>query len=79
MYFKLSTSQENYLLNQPETGMGYQVVEASLTGSYEREKFLILNSEVVLEMDGLETYLIRLIISEGVFSFKAKAVAGCEN
>lgn len=73
MYFKLSTSQENYLLNQPETGMGYQVVEASIPGSYEREKFLILNSEVVLEMDGLETYLIRMIINEGNFSFKAQA------
>lgn len=34
MYFKLSASQENDLLNQPETGMGYQVVEASKAGSY---------------------------------------------
>ena len=51
MYFKLSASQENYLLNQPETGMGYQVVEAIKTGSYTREKFLVLNSEVVIEMN----------------------------
>jgi hypothetical protein len=29
MYFKLSASQENDLLLQPETGMGYQVVNES--------------------------------------------------
>ena len=49
MYFKLSALQEKDLLNQPETGMGYQIVEASKAGSYTREKFLVLNSEVVIE------------------------------
>jgi hypothetical protein len=33
MYFKLSTLQENELLDKPETGMGYQIVEASKEGS----------------------------------------------
>ena len=40
MYFKLSFAQENELLSQPETGMGYQVVEANKKGSYIRERFL---------------------------------------
>jgi hypothetical protein len=73
MYFKLYESQENYLLNQPETGMGYQVVEALRTGSYTREKFLVLNSEVVIEMDNNIGYNIRKVINEGMYSFKTGA------
>lgn len=73
MYFKLSRSQEIDLLNQPETGMGYQVVEATKAWNYNREKFLVLNSEVVIEMNGFEDDLIRLIFSKGIFSFKASA------
>jgi hypothetical protein len=73
MYFKLNASQENYLLNQPETGMGYQVVEAYKTGSYSREKFLILNSEVVIEMNTYTNDNVRMVINEGTDSIKAKA------
>jgi hypothetical protein len=73
MYFKLSKSQEIDLLNQPETGMGYQVVEANKTGSYNREKFLILNSEVVIEMNGYEDGYIRKVINEGIFTIKSSA------
>lgn len=54
MYFRLNRSQEIDLLNQPETWMGYQVIEANKAGSYTREKFLVLNSEVVIEMNGFE-------------------------
>ena len=73
MYFKLSASQENDLLNQPETGMGYQVVEASKAGSYTREKFLVLNSEVVIEMNTSTNDNVRKVINEGIYSIKASA------
>lgn len=73
MYFKLSSSQENELLGQPETGMGYQVVEANKPGSYTREKYLVLNSEVVIEMNGSEGGQIRKVINEGIFSIKVNA------
>lgn len=73
MYFKLSAAQENELLNQPETGMGYQVVEASKTGSYIKEKFLVLNSEVVIEMNASTSDNVRKIITEGIYSIKASA------
>lgn len=73
MYFRLSRSQEIDLLNQPETGMGYQVVEATKAWNYSREKFLVLNSEVVIEMNGFEDDLIRLIFSQGILSFKSRA------
>jgi hypothetical protein len=73
MYFKLSKSQEIDLLNQPETGMGYQIVEANKAGTYNREKFLILNSEVVIEMNGYEDGNIRKVMNEGILSIKASA------
>lgn len=73
MYFRLSASTENDLLNQPETGMGYQIVEASKGGSYLLEKFLILNSEIVLEMRGFETEDIRKIMNKGIFAVKSEA------
>lgn len=73
MYFKLSLLQENELLNQPETGMGYQIVEAKKAGSYLREKFLVLNSQVVIEMNATTSNTILKVISEGINAFKASA------
>ena len=35
-------------------GMGYQIIEARRDGRYDREKFLVLNSEVVISMNGNE-------------------------
>ena len=73
MYFKLSTSQEDFLQSQPETGMGYQIVEASRQGSYITEKFIVLNSEIVIEMNKFESDNIRQIINEGTFAVKSRA------
>ena len=73
MLFKLSTSQETDLLNQPETGMGYQVIEATKYGNYNKERFLVLNSEIVIEMNALAKANIRKVINEGIFTAKASA------
>lgn len=73
MLFKLTAAQENELLNQPETGMGYQVVEASKQGYYSREKYLVLNSEVVIEMNASTSDNVRKVVNEGIFAFKASA------
>ena len=73
MLFKLTAEQENELLKQPETGMGYQVVEASKAGNYVRETFLILNSEVVVEMNAYTSDNVRQVVDEGILAFKAKA------
>ena len=73
MYFKLSTSQEDFLLRQPETGMGYQIVEANRQGSYIAEKFIALNSEIVIEMNKFESDIIRNVINEGISVSKSRA------
>jgi hypothetical protein len=75
MYFKLSEYQEKEMLKHPETGMGYQIVEATKAGSYIIEKFLILNSEIVIEMNGLENYITRFVINGSISFIKAKAEA----
>ena len=71
MLFKLSFAQENDLLNLPETGMGYQLVEASRQGNYIRERFLVLNSEIVVEMNAYTNQNIRKVVNEGIFAIKA--------
>lgn len=73
MLFKLTTEQENDLLKQPETGMGYQVVEARKEGNYIREKFLVLNSQVAVEMNAYTSDNVRQVVNEGIYAFKAKA------
>ena len=73
MYYKLSATQENDLLKLPETGMGYQVIEATKSGSINRENFLVLNSEVVIEMNGNESDDDRKVIIEGNMAFKESA------
>ncbi len=73
MLYKLSTAQENVLLNLPETGMGYQVVEASKQGHYSRDNYLVLNSEVVIEMNDSTSANVRKVVNEGILDFKASA------
>lgn len=73
MYFRLSSSQELDLLNRPETGMGYQIVDAIKSGTYQREKFVVLNSEIAIEMNGYEGDHIRWVINEGISKVKASA------
>jgi len=73
MYYKLSLFQENNLIHMPETGMGYQVVEAIKSGSYIREKFLVLNSEVVIQIDNYVDGFVSQIIRDGISSIKSVA------
>ena len=48
MYLKLSTSQENELRNQPETGMGYQIVKVILKNGKILHQQKVLNSEFLI-------------------------------
>ena len=73
MYYKLDKELENYLLDQPETGMGYQILEACKERSYLKERFLILNSEIAIEMYGSESEYVRKVIWEGISAIKIKA------
>jgi len=74
MYFRLSASQENSLLNLPETGMGYQIIEANTLGSYTRSRYLALNSEIIIDVNGYESDHVRKVINEGISKVKSIAI-----
>ena len=48
MFLKLSASQENELRNQPETGMGYQMVKVILKSGKVLHQHKVLNSEFLI-------------------------------
>lgn len=73
MYFKLSSAQENFLLHQPETGMGYQILEAGKTGSYTRGLYLALNSELIIEINDYEDTYVRKVMNEGISNIRLSA------
>jgi hypothetical protein len=51
MYYKLTHGVENELLSRPETGMGYQFVEAKVAGDYSFRKYIVLNSQIAVAID----------------------------
>jgi hypothetical protein len=73
MNYRLSETQEYDFLSLPETGMGYQIVEGKKQGSYQIEKFIVLNSEIVVEMNSYAEGHIRYIVNEGISKIKASA------
>jgi hypothetical protein len=73
MYYKLSPSQEHYLVSQPETGMGYQILEASKQGNYTTERFLVLNSQIIIQLNGYESGYVNTVIQEGIETVKLGA------
>jgi len=51
MIYKLYSSDSNTLQSLPETGMGYQVVEAKQYNRTQLRKFVVYNSELVVDDD----------------------------
>jgi hypothetical protein len=74
MYYRISPSQEQFLLSQPETGMGYQVVEAKRRGSELHAKFFVLNSELAIEMNEAAPLYVKQIANQGIESVLEKAM-----
>jgi hypothetical protein len=70
MYYRLTDSQENEFLRLPETGMGYQIIDAKKSGSYLYERYIVLNSEIAIEMNGMEEYLISMVLLQGTEACK---------
>ena len=51
MIYKLKPEHTRYLLNLPETGIGYQEVEARPVNSDVFRKFIVFNAELAIEMN----------------------------
>ena len=71
MYYAISLKeQEEYFLNQPETGMGYQVINASKLGTITKHKYIILNSQIAIDFDADYGKNIKNVITEGILKIQ---------
>lgn len=75
MYYQLSLKQELYLLSLPETGMCYHVIEAQRNGTDLREKFVVLNSELAIELNDAAPLCVKQVALEGIEAVKRKALS----
>ena len=51
MIYKAYSSVSARLLSLPETGMGYQIIEGQLTHSYTPKRYVVYNSDLVIDLD----------------------------
>lgn len=70
MLFVLNQEDKNYLLSRPETGMGYQVIEASKTGTYTKNRYIVLNAQMAIDIDGSVGYYVNKVMKEGIRELK---------
>ncbi len=49
MIFKLFLKQQDELKSMPETGMGYQLIQARFKGEYNLRELIVLNEELFFE------------------------------
>ncbi|MFL5773025.1 MAG: hypothetical protein ACJ75F_07705 [Flavisolibacter sp.] len=73
MIYLIKPEQQQELLRLPETGMGYQVINASISNSYTRKKYLVLNSEIAIDLDDTTDENIKKLMSEGILTIKRNA------
>lgn len=51
MIFKAQSQFVQSLLELPETGMGYQIIDAKRPGRYTTDRFIVYNSELIVDLD----------------------------
>lgn len=51
MIFKAYPSDQWQFLSLPETGMGYQIIEAKRYEKTSKDRFVVFNSEIVIDLD----------------------------
>lgn len=69
MYYRLFKEQEKSLLSQPESGMGYQIIEGIQRGFSHSEIYIVLNAEFAIPVQAGYERTIKNIVRDG--SFKA--------
>ena len=66
MIFKAYSSDQRQFLSFPETGMGYQIIEAKRYGKTSKDRFVVFNSELVIDLDSKFLDFKRQIITENI-------------
>ena len=65
MIYRIFPQDAETLLEQPETGMGYQVVKAKQYNRYEVRTFVVYNTNLAIELDTHFQLYKRVIVTEG--------------
>ena len=65
MIYKTIFSFSKNLLSLPETGMGYQIIDAIKPGKYSADRFVIFNSELIVDLDNKFMDYKKRILNEG--------------
>lgn len=73
MIFKAYDSDQKQLLSLPETGMGYQVIDAKWHGKAYKNRFVVYNSELIVDFDNQFFEFKRKVITEGYSTILNKA------
>ena len=73
MIYIAHVSLSNELLALPETGMGYQIIEAIKPGGYFPEQFVVYNSELIVDLDHTFSDFKNRIFNEGYAQMFSKA------
>lgn len=63
MIFKAQSQFTQSLLSLPETGMGYQIIDAKRHGRYTTDRFIVYNSELIVDYDSnFDTYKRQIVL-----------------
>jgi hypothetical protein len=73
MIYRIYPQDAETLLEKPETGMGYQIINASQYNRTLIKKFVVYNSNLAVELDSDFQINKRLIINEGYKAVLNKA------
>ena len=77
MILKLLPNQQLELKSMPETGMGYQLIQARFKGEYSAKEFIVLNEELIVENNYRRKDYLKEIFAKG-FNFSVRNSAYTE-
>ena len=73
MIYKTYSADTERLLQLPETGMGYQLIEAITSSNKEYREFVVFNAELIIERNDQYNVNRRKLITEGLLELKTDA------
>jgi len=73
MIYKAFSSFTESLLRRPETGMGYQLIEAKRPDRYSTQRFIVYNAELIVDLNDSFQENKRKILNEGYVRMFSKS------
>jgi len=73
MLYEAFSTLKQKLLDLPESGMGYQIIDAIPENKYVSSRYIVYNSELIIDLDSQFKEYRNQIIKEGYSRIKSKA------